>query len=154
MGQMIKGVRVKNLKVIPDERGRLMEMLRADDDIFVKFGQVYLTTVYPGVIKAWHFHRKQTDNLVVAKGMVKLALFDAREKSGTKGEINEFFMGDQNPVLVQIPAGIYHGFKCISGSEALIINIPSEVYNYAKPDEIRLAPDTPEIPYDWSRKDR
>ncbi|MDW8257648.1 MAG: dTDP-4-dehydrorhamnose 3,5-epimerase family protein [Acidobacteriota bacterium] len=150
---MIEGVRVKPLRVIPDERGRLMELLRADDEIFIKFGQVYMTTVYPGVVKAWHYHKKQYDNFVAIRGMIKLVLYDAREGSPTQGEINEFFIGDWNPQLVQIPPGVYHGFKCISETEAIVINIPTEVYNYAQPDEYRLDPHKGGIPYDWARKD-
>jgi len=150
---MIEGVRVKPLRMIPDERGRLMELLRADDELFIKFGQVYMTTVYPGVVKAWHYHKKQYDNFVAIRGMIKLVLYDAREESPTRGEINEFFIGDWNPQLVQIPPGVYHGFKCISETEAIVINIPTEVYNYAQPDEYRLDPHQGGIPYDWARKD-
>ncbi len=150
---MIEGVRVKPLRMIPDERGRLMELLRADDEIFIKFGQVYMTTVYPGVVKAWHYHKKQYDNFVAVRGMIKLVLYDPREDSPTRGEINEFFLGDWNPQLVQIPPGVYHGFKCISETEAIVINIPTEVYDHAQPDEYRLDPHKGGIPYDWARKD-
>ncbi len=151
--QQIDGVRTKPLKVHADERGRLMEMLRNDDEFFLKFGQVYLTTAYPGVVKAWHYHRLQTDHFVVVRGMMKVVLYDARDDSPTRGLVNEFFLGDFNPVLLQIPAGVYHGFKCISEHEALVINIPTETYNYSDPDEFRVAPHTGEIPYDWSRQD-
>ena len=150
---MIHGVKIKDLKVIPDERGRLMEILRSDDELFTKFGQAYLTTAYPGVTKAWHYHKIQTDNFVVIKGMMKLVLYDSREDSPTHGEINEFFLGEHNPKLLQIPPYVYHGFKCISEQEGMVINIPTEVYNYEKPDEYRLDPHTVEIPYDWARKD-
>jgi dTDP-4-dehydrorhamnose 3,5-epimerase len=150
---MIHGVKIKDLRVIPDERGRLMELLRSDDELFTKFGQAYLTTAYPGVTKAWHYHKIQTDNFVVIKGMMKLVLYDSREDSPTHGEVNEFFLGEHNPKLLQIPPYVYHGFKCISEEEALVINIPTEVYKYEKPDEYRLHPHTTEIPYDWARKD-
>ncbi len=150
---MIHGVKTKKLKVIPDERGRLMEMLRADDEIFIRFGQVYLTTAYPGVVKAWHYHKKQVDSFVVVKGMMKVVLYDGREGSPTFGEINEFFMGEQNPLLLQIPAYVCHGFKCISETEAMVINCPTEVYRPDNPDEHRLPAHGGEIPYDWSRKD-
>ncbi len=150
---MIQGVKTKQLRVLPDERGRVMEILRADDDLFVKFGQVYVTTTYPQVVKAWHFHRSQTDNIVAVQGMIKLVLFDPREGSPSKGEINEFFIGVHNPLLVQVPAQVYHGWKCISEEEAIIMNIPTEVYVYQAPDEHRLPPHGTEIPYDWSRKD-
>ena len=151
--RVIEGVKIKQLKVIPDERGRLMEMLRCDDEVFAKFGQVYMTTAYPGVVKAWHYHKKQTDNFVVAKGMMKVVLYDDREGSPTRGEVNEFFVGDFRTLLVQIPPLVYHGFKCISESEAIVINIPSEPYNYAAPDEYRVDPHDGTIPYDWARKD-
>jgi dTDP-4-dehydrorhamnose 3,5-epimerase len=151
--QRIDGVKTKNLKVIPDERGRLMEMLRADDELFIKFGQVYLTTAYPGVVKGWHYHKEQTDNMVVVKGMMKIVLYDARPGSPTHREVNEFFMGEHNPLLLQIPPFVYHGFKCISMDEALVINCPTGVYNYQNPDEYRMDPHDPSIPYDWSRND-
>ena len=80
-----------------------MEMLRADDEIFIRFGQVYMTTAYPGAVKAWHYHKKQVDNFVVVKGMMKVVLYDGREASPTFREINEFFMGEHNPMLLQIP---------------------------------------------------
>ena len=147
---MIDGVKVKKLKVIPDERGRLMEMLRSDDPLFIKFGQVYLSTAYPGVIKAWHYHKNQIDNIVAVKGMLKLVIYDPRENSSTKGEVAEFFIGEHNPVLMQIPNGLYHGWKCVSEAEALVVNCPTEVYDYENPDEFRLPFDSDEIPYDWS----
>jgi dTDP-4-dehydrorhamnose 3,5-epimerase len=150
---MIKDVEVKQLKLIPDERGRLMEILRCDEDIFTKFGQVYLTTTYPGVVKAWHFHKKQDDFIVCVKGMLKLVLYDDREDSPTKGEVNQFFIGDYNPTLVKVPKAIYHGWKCISTEEALVINVPTETYNSKAPDEYRLDPHKNDIPYDWERKD-
>jgi dTDP-4-dehydrorhamnose 3,5-epimerase len=146
---MIKGVKTKKLRVIPDERGWLMEILRADDEIFEKFGQVYLTTAYPGVVKAWHYHKKQTDNFTCIRGMMKVALYDAREESSTYKEINEFFVGEKNPILISVPPGVYHGFKAIGTETAYFLSIPSLPYNYEEPDEYRLPPDTKEIPYDW-----
>lgn len=151
--ELIHGVAVKPLKVIPDERGRLMEMLRRDDPLFEKFGQVYLSTTYPGVVKAWHKHLKQTDFITCVKGMIKLVVYDAREDSPTQGRLNEFFIGEHNPQLVKVPAGLQHGWKCISPTEAYIINVVTEVYNYEAPDEHRLDPHQGGIPYDWTRKD-
>ena len=150
---MIEGVRTKRLKVIPDERGMLMEMLRDDDDIYQKFGQVYLSVVYPGVVKGWHFHKRQTDHFVFVKGMAKVVLVDTRESSPTKGEINEFFMGENNPILLVIPPFVLHGMKGIGTEPAYLVNTPTEHYVYAEPDEFRMDPHSPEIPYDWSGKD-
>ncbi len=149
---MIEGVRVKKLKVIPDERGRLMEILRSDDDLFIKFGQIYMTSAFPEVVKGWHYHKLQIDNFAVVKGMIKLVLYDSRAKSPTYREINEFFMGEHNPILVQIPNWVFHGFKCISETEAIVINCPTELYRYKEPDEFRVDPSDQSIPYDWSIK--
>jgi len=150
---MIDGIKTKKLKVIPDERGRLMEILCRDDSLFLDFGQVYMTTTYPSVVKAWHKHERQTDNVTCVQGMVKLALYDPRKNSSTFKEINEFYLGTYNPLLIQIPPGVYHGWMCVSQEEAIVINIPTEVYNHAHPDEQRLSPYKNDIPYDWSRKD-
>lgn len=150
---LIQGARTKALRVIPDERGRLMEMLRRDDELFKGFGQLYLTTAYPGVVKAWHYHKKQWDHFVCVRGMMKVVLFDSRPESPTKGRTNEFFLGEHNPMLLQIPPLVYHGFKCVSDSEAMVINCPSEAYDRANPDEFRVDPHSNDIPYDWARKD-
>jgi len=150
----IDGVQVKPLRVIPDERGRLMEILRCDDAMFEKFGQVYMTTVYPGVVKAWHYHKVQSDNMACVKGMVKLVLYDDREGSPTRGELTEIFFGEHQPLLVHIPPNVYHGFKGVSTEEAIVVNCPTEPYNREQPDEYRLDAHTKDIPYDWARKDR
>ena len=147
---MIQGVRVKQLKPIADERGRLMEMLRSDDELFIKFGQLYMTTAYPGVVKGWHYHKVQIDHFVALKGMIKLVLYDSRESSPTYRGVNEFFMGEHNPILVQIPNWVFHGFKCISEAEAIVINCPTELYNHKEPDEFRVDPFDRSIPYDWN----
>lgn len=149
----IEGVRTKTLRTIPDERGWLMEILRRDEtDLLPVFGQVYVSATYPGVVKGWHYHKKQVDNFACVAGMVKLVLVDTREGSSTQGMINEFFIGAQNPTLVQVPSLVYHGWKCISVEPSLVINVPSEPYDRDHPDEYRLAPHGT-LPYDWTRKD-
>jgi dTDP-4-dehydrorhamnose 3,5-epimerase len=150
---MIHDVKTKKLRVIPDERGRLMEMLRSDDELFIRFGQAYMTTAYPGVVKAWHYHKKQVDHFVCVKGMMKVVLYDGRSESPSHKEIDEFFIGEHNPLLLQIPPYVFHGFKCISEQEAVVINLPTEIYDYKEPDEYRLPAHGSEIPYDWARKD-
>ena len=150
---MIDGVKTKKLRVIPDERGRLTEILRRDDDLFREFGQVYVTTTYPGVVKAWHKHERQSDNIACVAGMIKLAVYDGRPDSPTYREVDQFYLGVHNPLLVQLPAGLHHGWMCVSPEEAVVVNIPDRTYDYARPDEQRLDPATPEIPYDWKRKD-
>lgn len=145
----IDGVRLKLLRVVPDERGWLMEILRCDDAVFEQFGQVYCTTAYPGVVKAWHYHKKQTDNFTCIHGMMKVVLYDPRPGSKTKGALAELFIGEKNPLLVSVPPGIYHGFKAIGTDTAFFVSIPTLPYDYRDPDEFRLPPDTPDIPYDW-----
>lgn len=148
---MIEGVKVKILKAIPDHRGRLMEMLRSDEEIFKKFGQAYLTTAFPGIVKAWHYHKKQVDNFICAYGKMRVALYDSRKSSRTFKEINEFVLSMDEPKLIQIPPLVFHGFKCIAEVESIIINIPTEVYNYKNPDEFRIDAFENDIPYDWRK---
>lgn len=151
--KLINGVIAKPLRVIPDERGRLFEMLRRDEPAFRKFGQVYCTAIHFGVVKGWHYHKRQVDNFVCVSGMIKLVLYDGRGGSRTQGLVNEFFIGVHNPVLVQIPARVLHGFKGLSDPESLVINISTEPYDRAKPDEYRVDPQQNEIPYNWERRD-
>jgi dTDP-4-dehydrorhamnose 3,5-epimerase len=150
---LIDGVKTRKLRLMADERGYLMEMLRNDWEEYERFGQVYVTAVYQGVVKGWHYHKIQTDHFICVHGMAKVVLYDSRPDSSTHGEINEFFIGDRNPTLVKIPPGVMHGFKGISSELTLIVNVPTELYRYDEPDEYRLPAHTDQVPYDWSRKD-
>lgn len=149
---MIKGVLVKSLSQIPDERGKIMHMLRADEPHFEKFGEIYFSVVYPGIIKGWHIHKEMTLNYAVISGMIKLVLYDPREDSPTGGEIQELFVGEDNYVLVKIPPGVYNGFKGIGVKPAIVANCATMPH---RPDEIeRLDPFTKDIPYDWELRHR
>jgi dTDP-4-dehydrorhamnose 3,5-epimerase len=148
----ISGVKTRKLRLLPDERGWLMEMLRSDWEEFEKFGQTYVTACYPGVVKAWHYHRIQTDHFICVGGMAKVALYDARDDSPTRGTVNEFVMGNLNPIMLKIPKLVYHGFTAVGGEPALMVNIPTELYRYDKPDEYRIPYDDPSIPYTWEVK--
>lgn len=149
---MIEGVLIKPLRQIPDERGKIMHMLRVDDPHFEKFGEIYFSVVYPDVIKGWHLHTKMTLNYAVVSGMIKLVLYDAREESPTKGELQELYIGEDNYALVRIPSGIYNGFKGIGVEPAIVANcsdIPHDL------EEIqRVDPFSKDIPYDWDLKHR
>jgi len=135
--------------------GHFLELLGSGSDWGVRFtyeiqfGQVYLSTAYPGVVKGWHYHKKQTDNFTCVHGMMKVALYDARDGSSICKNLMELFIGEKNPVLVSVPPGVYHGFKGIGTQTAFFVSIPTLPYNYDEPDEYRLPPDTDEIPYDW-----
>jgi dTDP-4-dehydrorhamnose 3,5-epimerase len=150
---IIKGVEVRHTKVLADERGRLGEIMRADDPWFEKFGQVYFTTTLPGVVKGWHYHKKQTDHICVVKGMLKIALYDSREDSETFGTVNEVYLGEHSPGMVRVPPGVHHGWKCVGHNEAYVVNVVSEVFDYSNPDEYRTDPHENDIPYDWARQD-
>ncbi|MHB8104028.1 MAG: dTDP-4-dehydrorhamnose 3,5-epimerase family protein [Dehalococcoidales bacterium] len=147
---MIKDVLVKQLSQITDERGKIMHMLRADEPHFEKFGEIYFSIVYPGVVKGWHIHKEMTLNYAVVAGMIKLVLYDPRKDSKTKGEIQELFVGEDNYVLVKIPPGIWNGFKGVGTKPAIVANCATIPH---RPDEIeRLDPVKNDIPYDWELK--
>lgn len=148
----IHDLRVKPLQVHVDERGRLFEILRRDEPIFQEFGQLYLTTTWPGVVKAWHRHQQQDDHFVCIKGMVRLLVHDDRPESPTRGATDELFVGEHALCLVVVPARTWHGWKAISDREAWVLNLPTRPYDPAAPDEERLPPHG-QFGVDWARKD-
>ena len=147
---MIDGVYTKKLVVHPDDRGQLFEIWRADDDGFCGFGQVYLTTAHPGIIKGWHYHKNQTDCFTVIKGQALFALYDARDNSPTHGELQTFHINEDHRIVVVIPPGVYHGFKNTGAEEVWCLNCPNQVYDAADPDEYRVDPFAAEIGFDWT----
>lgn len=150
--KLISGVQIKPLKVIPDSRGKLMEILRADEAIFERFGQVYVTTANHNVVKAWHYHKLQADHWVCLVGQARVGLYDARADSPTRGWVNEFWMTPEEPFLIKIPTWVYHGFKGKAlDRETMIMNVPTLPYHYAAPDEYRVDPYDPQIPFDWRK---
>lgn len=152
--ELIQGCQTRKLNPIHDDRGWLMEMLRSDWPEFEKFAQSYLTVCYPGVAKAWHYHKVQTDHFVTVAGMSKIVLFDDREGSPTRGKINEFISGERSPLLVKIPPYVWHGFAAVGTERTIIVNFPTQLYNHKEPDEFRRPPDDPGVPYSWEVKNR
>jgi len=132
----------------------LMEILRDDDEIFIKFGQVYVSTCYPGVIKAWHAHERQTDNFCVIKGHAKIGLYDGRSDSPTYRQTQTFVLGEANPVLLQIPPLVWHGQMAVGPETSYLLNIPTEHYDPARPDELRADAVENDFGYDWAIKNR
>ncbi|OAA93668.1 dTDP-4-dehydrorhamnose 3,5-epimerase family protein [Clostridium coskatii] len=150
---MIDGVIVKPLRKIPDDRGTIMKMQESCDSEFKGFGEIYFSTIYPEVVKGWHLHQSAILNYAVIKGMIKLVLFDDREGSTTRGEIQEIYLGDQNYCLVQIPPNVWNGFKCVGNDEAIVADLISTIHKDDK--MIRLDPHKNDlIKYDWKLKDR
>jgi dTDP-4-dehydrorhamnose 3,5-epimerase len=144
----IQGVEVTPLRRIPDERGAVLHMLRADSPVFERFGEIYFSLVHPGVVKGWHIHREMTLNYAVPVGMVKLVCFDDRLDSPTRGAVQELHIGELNYALVTIPPLVWNGFKGEGTATALVANCASIPHD---PGEIdRVDPFDNDIPYDWS----
>lgn len=144
----IEGVSWRPLRQIPDERGRIMHMLREGDPEFERFGEIYFSVVYPGVVKGWHRHSVMSLNYAVVAGTVKLVLFDSRPWSPTEGRLMELFVGDGNYGLAHVPPGVWNGFKGVGTTPAVVANCATHAHD---PDEIeRLDPFSPTIGYDWS----
>lgn len=144
---MIEGIGIFPLRRIQDERGAVMHMLRADDLHFERFGEIYFSVIYPGVIKGWHLHSKMTINYAVVDGNIKLVLFDQRPDSKTKGEVQEIVFGQLNYQLVRVPPGVVNGFTAVGGQRAIVANCASIPHD---PTEItRIDPFTLTIPYRW-----
>ena len=145
----IEGVTLKELVTHADDRGFFRELIRATDEFVAGgFGQCSHSLVYPGVIKAWHGHRDQTQWTYVATGLVRVAIHDRRPGSRTCGMTEEWLMGDHQPAGVySLPPGVVHGYSCIAGP-AHVFYVTSGTYDPA--DEVRLSCDDPSIPYRWS----
>ena len=148
-GRTIEGVLIHPLRQMPDERGRVMHMLKASDPHFLGFGEIYFSVVYPGVVKGWHLHTRMVLNYAVPHGRIKMVLFDAREGSPTRGALQEIFLGPDHYCLVQVPAGVWNGFKGIGIEPALVANCATIEHD---PSEIRrMDPHHNDlIEYDWS----
>ncbi len=144
---MIDGVQVIPLKRIPDERGTIFHMLRSTDPHFQQFGEIYFSTVYRGVVKGWHRHRDMTLNYACIDGRIKLVLYDDRDGSPTRGELQEVFLGPDHYALVIIPPGVWNGFKGMSEPHAIVANCSTHAHDPSRSD--RLDPFENDIPYDW-----
>jgi dTDP-4-dehydrorhamnose 3,5-epimerase len=144
---MIDGVLVIPLKRIPDERGTVLHMLKRTDPHFIEFGEIYFSTIYPGIVKGWHKHAEMTLNYACVHGRIKLVLFDDRDGSPTKGQLMEIFLGPDNHSLVQIPPGVWNGFKGMGSETAIVANCSTHPHDPSR--SIRLDPFDNDIPYDW-----
>lgn len=143
----VEGVHIVPLRRIPDERGTIFHMLRADDPHFVQFGEIYFTSIYDGVIKGWHKHSEMTLNYACVYGRVKLVLYDERQDSATAGLVEEVFLGPDDYSLVVIPPGIWTGLKGMSRPFALVANCATHPHDPSR--TTRLDPFDERIPYDW-----
>lgn len=155
----IDGVLIQELNWFSDQRGSLSVLLRNDQGGLLggEFGQAYVTTVRPGVVKAWHRHQQQVDRMVGLVGQTLLVLMDGRAQSPTFGAVVEQVMGERQHCLVLIPAGVWHGLKCLDDAESVVLNVPTRAYDLDDPDEERADPHAapgPGLPaYGWQRRD-
>ena len=144
---IIDGVKIIKKKQIIDDRGKILHMLRVDDENFVKFGEIYFSKIYHNAIKAWHFHKLMTLNYVTVHGSIKLVLYDDREESTTKGKVQEIMLSNKNPYLVSIPPKIWNGFCSASNEDAILANCSDIPHD--KDEIVRLPFDDPKFPYKW-----
>jgi dTDP-4-dehydrorhamnose 3,5-epimerase len=144
----IDGVQVVPLRRIADDRGAVFLMLKATDPHFIRFGEIYFSSVFPGVAKAWKKHRRLTSNYACIHGQIRLVLWDDRDGSMTKGTLMELCLGPDDYKLVVVPPGVWHGFQGLSEPLAIVANCATEI---SDPDELdRLEPNSPDVPHSWS----
>jgi dTDP-4-dehydrorhamnose 3,5-epimerase len=147
---VIEGVTLKTLETHADDRGFFREIIRSTDAFFAAgFGQLSHSLVYPGIVKAWHAHRRQTQWTYVAAGLLQVVLHDARAESRTAGVTAEWLIGEHHQrAAYSFPPGVLHGYRCVAGP-AHVIYVTSGTYDLD--DEVRLAHDDPSVGYDWTR---
>jgi len=148
----IEGLAVIPLRRIPDERGTIYHMLRADDPHFKQFGEIYFASIYEGVVKAWHLHHRMTLNYTCIHGRVKLVCYDDRPGSPTRGNLTEVFLGPDDYSLVVIPPGVWNGHKGMAPGRSMIANCATHAHDPSQSE--RLDPFQNEIPYDWGVRHR
>jgi dTDP-4-dehydrorhamnose 3,5-epimerase len=149
---MIKDVQLKPLKVHADDRGYFMELLREDDAFFSRFGQSSYSILYPGLVKAWHWHQRQDDIWFILSGMAQVGLYDLRDESPTRGETDVFYLGEANRQLLYIPHGVAHGYRVLGAQPVGLVYYTNQLYDPS--DELRLEWDDERIGFDWSTKNR
>lgn len=150
----IKGVKFKTLTRHADERGFFAEVVRDDEKIVQGFGQMSVSKTNPGVIKAFHYHKKQDDIWFFPSGNARVVLHDLREGSETKGVTESFMMGEDNPSALLIPIGVAHGYQVLGNEPVVIVYVTTQSYDPKSPDEERIEWDDPKIGYDWDIKNR
>lgn len=143
---MIEGVVYKPLRRIPDDRGTIWHMLKKTDDIFTTFGEIYFTSLYPGIVKAWHVHQRMDLNYACIVGSVRVVLFDDRNNSPTRGTFDEYILGEHSYGLLHIPHGVTNGMQCLGQATAVVANCATLPHDPAE----MLRVDPAAIDFDWS----
>ena len=149
---MIKGVLLNELKTFADQRGTVMHMLRSDAPFFKQFGEIYFSTVNPGVVKGWKKHLRMTQHLAVPVGSVRIVIHDDRPDSPTAGQTREFDIGTQQYRLLKIPPLLWYSFGNTGEDTAVIANCTDIPHDPEETVVIDLS--DPSIPYAWDTQSR
>ena len=148
---LIDGVQVTPFAVWPDDRGYFLEVARLGQGMVADFpapgSQVSAALNYPGIIKAFHFHRFQTDFWVPAAGLLQVALIDLRRGSKSYGVKNTLYVGALRPWQLLIPPGVAHGYKVIGEQPSVLVYVTNRTYD--PKDEGRIPYNDASIAYDW-----
>jgi dTDP-4-dehydrorhamnose 3,5-epimerase len=151
--KLIEGVILRPAMTLTDERGTLVEILRDDWQVHpAPINSVYQFTIHPGKVKGWHVHHLHDDRIFISQGMVKVVLYDNRPTSPTYGLINEVYRSEHERNLMVIPAYVFHAHQNIGPTNALLISMPTRLYNHAAPDVHRLPLENDLIPYKFEHK--
>lgn len=151
---MINGIKIKKLNIFTDDRGFIAEIIKDGEETFFEVKQTTYTETYPGVIKAFHWHKNQTDAWFVASGMAQVVLYDLRESSPTFKETNIFYLGEQNRSMLLIPPGVAHGYRVLGNEPVKLFYHTDKIYDPKNPDEERIAFDDPVVGFDWRTKNK
>jgi dTDP-4-dehydrorhamnose 3,5-epimerase len=148
---LIEGVRIAAFTIFPDDRGYFLEIQRIGKGIAAEFPpattQISAALSYPGTIKAFHYHTRQSDCWSAARGLLQVALVDLRLKSRTFGRRNTMYVGALRPWQVLIPPGVAHGYKAIGHDDAFLVYLTDRFYD--PQDEGRIAYNDSSINYEW-----
>lgn len=146
--KLIDGIQIKEVRPVMTGYGHLTEVLRGEwipGNAHVD--QIFVSTLLPGGLSAWHAHEKSTDRLFVVAGHMRMVFYDARENSPTRGLINEFRSGVQRPMLIVVPPRVWHGVQNYGNTPAVLLNAVDKAYSYENPDHWRVPPDSESVPY-------
>ena len=164
LGKEITGLLKVPLKWHTDDRGMLMEVLRANDKHYQNatdaanphegnFGQTYVVIdPMPYTVRAFHKHGLLWDFFTILNGSAKFIFFDDRDGkddiplSDTYEHLEIVVTGKMNPMCIVVPPGILHGWMSLEPNTILLstgTHVYSEVIKtYGQPDECRISPDT------------
>lgn len=151
---ILEGVKIKKIKRFSDDRGFFSEIIKEGEETFRPIKQTSYTETYPGVIKAFHWHRKQYDVWFPIKGSIQVVLYDLRKDSSTFKQTQVIYAGEDNPLLILIPPGVAHGYRVLGSQRAGLFYHTSEAYNSDQPDEERISFDDIQVAFDWQTKNK